>query len=423
MRVGVNCATLLSLAAAVFLPVCRPVWGAEKSNIRQEERIIMVIRYDDYSSRTRLGMDLKFIEALRRHHIRCTFGVIPFISAGDAHDTSSQETIPLHQVKIEALKSVVESGLAEVALHGCSHQNVLPGGHPWWSDFLGVGYSEFFGLDYRSQREKIEKGLSFLKERLETEITTFIPPWNSFDKTTLRVLEDLGFNCFSGGIRGHAPENSGLYFLPATCSILQVRETVERIRRKKIKRALIVVMLHEAEFIAPGSTLGFFTPEELDNSLDWLAAQEDITFKSIDQLASLGEELSPRRFNYYNSYGKSLLFAPPIVDTTTIPRHYPAAEISSKLRFRYWAFVFLYYPAVLLLFFIIALPCWTRLFAWSASSKRVVKYAGPPAFVILLSVVLLALPMGCPSATAAAVLAGISAGAFGAIVHLRRKMA
>ena len=419
-HVNINYLTLLSLIAAAALLVYHPAWCAEKKKIREEERITVVIRYDDFSSLSRTGMNLKFLKILRHHHIRCTFGVIPLVTAGDGHDISPQDTIPLIPEKVEFLKSAIKSETVEVALHGFRHQNVLANGHPWRSDFFGVKYSEFFGLDYHSQREKIQEGLTFLKELLKTEITTFIPPWNSYDRTTLSVLEEVGFNCISGGTRGYAPKNCRLQFLPATCSILQLREVVEMIRSQDYTCPLIVVMLHGWELLAPGSTSGSLTLDELDDLLGWLTTQEDITFKSIDQLASLGKKLGARRFNNYNSYRKSLLFTPPLVNST-VPGHYLTNERSSQLKVKYWSFNLLYYLAILLLSFITSLKGWIKVFAWRILTRTAVKYAGPVAFVLLLIGALRTFPLGYPGATAVALLIGISAGACWAVLLSRRK--
>jgi hypothetical protein len=59
------------------------------------------------------------------------------------------------------------------------------------------GSSEFSGISYNNQRNDIEKGLSFIEDKLSTDVTTFIPPFNNADRNTLKVLEDLGYRVFS----------------------------------------------------------------------------------------------------------------------------------------------------------------------------------------------------------------------------------
>ncbi len=394
----------------------------EKNKSQEDDRITVVLRYDDYSSRSNTGIELKLIDILRRHHLRCTFGVIPFVCAGDGYEIGPQETLPLSKDKAEILKSAIKEGLLEVAQHGWRHQNILPYRHPWWSDFFGVKYSEFFGLDYHSQLKRIQEGRKFLSELLKTEISTFIPPWNSYDQTTLSVLEELGFNYISAGVRGSVTKNSNLRFLPATCSVSQLREVIKRLRNQKCNRPLIVVMLHEFEIFESGSKMDALTLEELDDLFSWLNYEENISIKSINQIGSSGEGLNALRFRNYNLYHKALFFLPPFLNPGK-PGYYLTTEISSLLKFKYWAFTLLYYSAILILSSIISLKCWIRFYTWSVLTKTALKYAGPLAFALLSIGAWHTLPLGYQSLSGATLFVGISFGAFAALLLLRRKPA
>ena len=71
----------------------------------------------------------------------------------------------------------VAAGHAEVALHGYSHQ--LAEGTP---------LTEFAGLSYRDQERRITAGKAELERQLGVRVSTFIPPWNSYDIRTVRAL-------------------------------------------------------------------------------------------------------------------------------------------------------------------------------------------------------------------------------------------
>ncbi len=139
--------------------------NADRSN--HERKINVVFRYDDPSAGSETEFELKIIAAFREHNATVTFGVIPFICAGDAHDTSPQDVIPLGPKKGKLLGKAVKEGVLDIALHGYSHQTRI-------SD--AVHRTEFRGLDYDSQFEKLSKGKKQLEEMTKAPISAFIPP-------------------------------------------------------------------------------------------------------------------------------------------------------------------------------------------------------------------------------------------------------
>jgi hypothetical protein len=43
--------------------------------------VTVIFRYDDYSSRSDIGLEKKIIADFKKHHVCCTFGIIPFVKA------------------------------------------------------------------------------------------------------------------------------------------------------------------------------------------------------------------------------------------------------------------------------------------------------------------------------------------------------
>ncbi|OIB55622.1 DUF2334 domain-containing protein [Natrialba sp. SSL1] len=80
-------------------------------------------------------------------------------------------------------------GQFEMALHGYTHEPV--------TEFYGA--SEFGDLPADEQRERLEAGEELLDECVHSPSSTFIPPMNTYDETTVSVLEDANYTTVSGG--------------------------------------------------------------------------------------------------------------------------------------------------------------------------------------------------------------------------------
>ncbi len=250
-----------------------------------ERRVFIVFRFDDYSARSATDMEIRIIDAFRKNGDPITFGVIPYISEGDVHDPSPSRVVPLGPTKGDILRSASEAGILEIALHGYSHQTVD-------AEHL----TEFSGLDYPSQLERIASGKELLERLVGAPVTTFIPPWNEYDLNTLRVLEDLKFTTISASISGEATEDSPLMFLPATCDLLQLRRAVKAARRSSDTQPVIVVLFHVYDFMEIDRERGNITYQEFSDLLNWLKSQGDVRLLSIIEAATVINDLSVHRF-------------------------------------------------------------------------------------------------------------------------------
>ena len=72
--------------------------------------------------------------------------------------------------------------------------------------------TEFSGLSYRAQANKIKAGLKIFQSN-KINISTWVAPAHSFDKTTLKVLKDNDFSVISDGlfISPYSDKNSMLW--------------------------------------------------------------------------------------------------------------------------------------------------------------------------------------------------------------------
>lgn len=292
-------------------------------------RVTVVFRYDDYSSRSNTDLEEKILRAFSRNKACCTFSIIPFISAVDYLDTKPQEVIPLTAAKAEIARLAMAAGAMDAAQHGYSHQR-QGYTHGW--------YTEYEGLDYDSQLHKIRQGKVFLEKILGANILTFVPPYNSYDANTLKVLEKLNFRCLSASVQGQTDPSTSLKILPETCTLAQLREVIGNARKIVDYHPIVCVMFHQYNFIGidnakEAERITHKTSlDEFNQLLSWITSQNDIRVRSISQLLQENVDLSMERF-IKNKYYLQLYHLKP----AWWPPHYGfsiPAESAFNLRFR-----------------------------------------------------------------------------------------
>jgi len=203
--------------------------------ILSKKRITVVFRYDDLSEISDTSLEKKIISLFQENDISFTAAVIPFVFNGYQGDPSVDqvgvENIPLGEEKFELLNTAVKDGVLDVSMHGFSHQTISSEG----------GNREFKGLDYTSQYKKISQGIEYLNSRLEKPVDTFVPPWNRYDKETLRILDQTGFKAISANQYGEFSRSSPLFFLPSTCELNELQKAIDEARKSLDTHPVIVV--------------------------------------------------------------------------------------------------------------------------------------------------------------------------------------
>ena len=255
----------------------------------EKKQVNVVFRFDDYSALSSTDMELIIIDAFRKNEASITFGVIPFVCAGDIHDPSPNDVVPLTSMKADILKTAVTDGILDVALHGYSHQTIK-----------SKQFTEFSGLDYNKQLERLAKGKEVLEGIIDAPVTTFVPPWNTYDVNTLRALKELGLTTLSASKDGEATENPMLNYLPATCDLTRLRDAVKKARSSSETNPLIVVLFHEYDFQEANDKRDRMNYQEFYDLLGWLKSQEDIRLLSISQAIKVINDLSATRFMLNN---------------------------------------------------------------------------------------------------------------------------
>lgn len=267
--------------------------------------INIAFRYDDFSANSQTELEREIIGVFQRNRASLTVAVIPFIAEGDVTDPLAQKLLPLPSEKAEILKDSFAAGVTDIALHGYSHQTNN-------TEYM----AEFSGLDDRSQIEKLAEGAQFLESMTAAPVRVFVPPWNCYDLSTLRALEQLGFSTLSASTNGLANRSSNLKFVPATCGLTQLERGVEDARNSSDSRPLIVVMFHSFDFREFDQKRGIIAYEDFCALIQRLGSQSDVRLISITQatlsLGDLGAKrfVGQKRFSAFCSLLPSCLIAP-----------------------------------------------------------------------------------------------------------------
>lgn len=259
---------------------------------RDSKQVINVIfRYDDYSSLSPTSFESKMLTAFQSYRIPLTIGVIPFISNGNTERATLQGVIPIASAKTEYLSDALHSGGLEIGLHGYSHQTTI--------SMAGKSLTEYAGLDYTAQSKKISNGKKYLEDLFGVAITTFIPPWNSYDQITLQVAEQEGLKTISPGSRCAARKYSKLNFLPSTCGLLDLPKAVRAARKWGGANPIIVVMYHAYDFFEVNQEKGMISYQDFVQLLAWLKSQMDVCAWTISEVVAFSKGLD---FYHYRAY-------------------------------------------------------------------------------------------------------------------------
>ena len=343
---------LLALAAAVlacagFIPALA---ASPTAAVARGEAIALVFRFDDYSAKSDTTLEKAILEAFRRTHTPLTVSVIPRVAAGSAFDPAPQTGVPLPEDKIRLLRQALDGGGIEVALHGFSHQTVRRKiGNAFLKPF-GRYHSEFIGVDEATQRKKILEGREILERELGIRADTFVPPWNGYDLTTLRVLEDLGFRTFSAARRGPVNVASSLHFLPRTCDLPDVKSAVSAARESASDDPLVVVLFHHYDFVENDPQAGRLRLPDLDTILEWVSQQPDLRVLTLHDASRLLPDLSARQF-YWNRNALLWQVTPPWVNLTIHwpPRGvYQSTPAARRAKIFLWSVVLVLYGTLVL---------------------------------------------------------------------------
>lgn len=372
------------------------------------KHITVVFRYDDISEISDTILETELISAFQNNDMAFTVGVIPFVFNGDQGDPAlnqnNAENLPLGSAKTEMLTSAVQEGVVEVVLHGYSHQTIPSEG----------GHSEFKGLNYDMQYKKISDSVAFLKDRLEVPITTFVPPWNRYDSSTLKVLNELGFSVLSANQDGLPMGSSPLLFLPSTCDDLAIlQETVINARNSIDPRPVIVVLFHQYEILGNDVNRPQMNVAQFNSLLEWLKAQNDVEVLTIQQTLAQVPDLNAHRYEYNQAVLDSKMI-PPMLNSLIDPHIYQSP-------YPLMAVISLFYLGVLFISGLIVFLIGKSIFAKSNELMWLARIAVIPVLIFVVMYAFRGTKVGFKGAASTAIIIGAAIGVWWSSLRITKK--
>ncbi len=166
-----------------------------------------VYRLDDVTATMHWGAFRRFMALFRE------YGVVPLLGVVPDNRDPKLEVGPAKPGFWEIVRALRDEGLVEIAQHGYEHRYVTRNGGLLGPRFGFPEQSEFAGLPYEAQREKLARGKAILERHgLGTDV--FMAPSHSFDRTTLSALVDSGFRYVTDGVGLYPERRHGLVFVP-----------------------------------------------------------------------------------------------------------------------------------------------------------------------------------------------------------------
>jgi len=237
--------------------------------------ISLCFRLDDPSPVGDKEVERKVFQIFARRHIPLSVATIPFARAADGR------VIVLSRQNAGHLLDAARMGTIEIVQHGHSQlrRGTTDRGMP----------TEFFGVPFEEQSRLVKEGRMHLAALFQRRIEGFVPPWNTYDGSTLRALAMAGFEFLSAG-----PETVDLGTLsavPATCTLRNARKALEDAWYFRALAPLLVVVFHPDDFEEfklpplPDDPPPYTTLPELEALLDWIKSASWIRMETLGQIA------------------------------------------------------------------------------------------------------------------------------------------
>jgi hypothetical protein len=148
----------------------------------QRYRLIVMFREDGVQPFTELESLRRVNELLEMSNMSATLGIIP--------DVSEKYPVQSDPDLLAYLREIfVKSTMFEAAMYGVTDRYCCIG---------PLGHSEFAGLPLQRQEELVRQGLAILHSALpDVPITTFIPPFDTYDGNTPIAIRNQGLSTIS----------------------------------------------------------------------------------------------------------------------------------------------------------------------------------------------------------------------------------
>jgi predicted deacetylase len=167
-----------------------------------------LFRMDDVTPTMNWEKFTALLALFRRFEVKPLLGIVP-----DNRDPKLRVKPPRPDFW-KAIQALAQRGEVEIAQHGYQHILSSHGDTALINSRYGLRTrSEFAGLSYDEQIDKIRNGRTFLQGH-GIETSSWMAPNHSFDRTTLRALKDSGFTALTDGISLFPFKEEGIICIP-----------------------------------------------------------------------------------------------------------------------------------------------------------------------------------------------------------------
>lgn len=256
--------------------------------------INVVFRLDDPTLQSD-SVNMRAVKLFNEKHIPLSIAMV-------ACDKQERPILPL-TTNDSLYLSELQAGNIELTLHGFNHQDINQQG-------------EFGGLNYSEAWRRIRIGGGTLREYTSQEISTFIPPFNAFNDSTLLAMMDNGLYILSADMYSYI-YCDGIQYYPETLGHLMDQKGIwqaaeDAIFGCKQKDDICVVMFHAYDLPDEASWL------RLGALLDACKADKDVQLHTFRSLYESGNTSSQYRYraNQLHSLLQKHLLHPGVLHTT-----------------------------------------------------------------------------------------------------------
>ena len=231
-----------------YLFLCSPFFDPEPA--KETKEVVVIFRDDDIQE----GLNEPVLDLFRKYKVPQTYALVPF----------KYDLLKERPGVVSFLKEGIRDKQTEVALHGYKHEFLDP----------QKKFSEFRNRPYDEQIRKIRQGKVFLESTFGESIRLFIPPKNSYDKNTLRALEEAGIPHLSSTIFFHPEAAPRILIANATHNLENdIVGDLKYALRHGPSPGMFIIYYHSSYIT--GSGVGYYVPR-VDELLRFIRSDERI---------------------------------------------------------------------------------------------------------------------------------------------------
>lgn len=246
--------------------------------------ISVCFRFDDPSPTSDHALEKGIIEILHHYDASASFAVIPFRCTNKGGELTRWTTD-----KARHLVDAADRGVIEIAQHGTTHVRI--------SETESGIPSEFYGMPYSRQLSRIQDGLAELKTVFGDRIGGFVPPWNTYDKSTTKAAEEVGLDYLSPSL--DIFKSGKLPIIPKTCNLLGAQAAIEEAIRFESLNPAVIIVLHPYQFEEfhqqpdPGERPPFTSLGKFNELVNWIQSRETVKVETLARFSKCTTRQNP----------------------------------------------------------------------------------------------------------------------------------